>query len=289
LDLTPNFLKLNSSFNEQLDQIFSEFSKPEYSVMMNRGKGIFMDFAGSFDEDNLDTEMKWSQFRDWFLFQYNIEKLEVLNKNQTIPTQKSKSGLFAKLFKRTPKIDLAKSDDVAKEVSQTNNKPEIAEADLIPRQIMESEAFRSKLSISTDVMDAILNSNLSVFQHLKSYKDQIKVIDLVTRTKCLIRDNNIQLILEKNDYIQTRVYKLDSMCFLGGSHIIHPPKARKFIDSKVKLLTKEKNKMIKAEGQLKLLDNIFRMYYRALRFRQVEILKIYSDQPLFERKLQVSL
>lgn len=225
-------------FNDYLDQIFSEFSKPEYAQIMSRAKINFIDFAGSFDEDNLDIEMKWSQFRDWFLFVY---------------------------------------------VTDVNN------PDLSPKKIMMTDSFRSAVDIPKDIMDAIIESHLSIFQHLKSYKDQIKTRDLLTRVKNYIFDQNVQLILERKDYLQTRIFKYENKYYLGGSLVIHPPTARKFIDSKIKLLKKEKNKVLKAENEIKFLENIFKMYYRALRFKQVEIQKIYSDQPLFERKTQVSL
>ncbi len=225
-------------FNEYLDQIFSEFSKPDYAVMMGRAKLQFIDFAGSFDEDNLDVEMKWSQFRDWFLF------------------------VFAG--------DL------------TNAEPS-------PFQIMSTDKFKSDVGLSEEIMQAILYSRLSVFQHIKSYKDQIKVKDLILRTKHYIFDHNVQLILERKDYIQMRIYKFEDKLYLGGSFVIHPPKARKYIDTKIKILKKEKDSIKKAEFETKFLESIFKMHYRAFRFKQVEIQKIYSDLPLFERKTQVNL
>ncbi len=226
-----------AQFNEHLDQIFSEFSKPEYVPMMGKAKVQFIDFAGPFDEDNLDIEMKWSQFRDWFLFLYPGD---------------------------------------------------IDSGDLSPKKMMASDSFRSIVNLPEPIMKAIDQSYLSIFQHIKSYKDQIKVRDLILRTKHYIFDQNVQLILEKNDYIQTRVYHLEGKRYFGGSLVVHPPLARKYIDKKIKLLRKEKNLDLKEEIKFKFLENIFKMYYRALRFRQVNIQKIYSDEPLFERKPQVS-
>lgn len=224
-------------FNEYLDQIFSEFSKPDYSSIMSKAKVHFVDFAGSFDQDNLDIEMKWSQFRDWFLFVYSGDA--------------------------------------------SNSEPS-------PLQIMSSDKFKNEIGLDENVMQAILESRLSVFQHVKSYKDQIKVKDLIQRTKHYIFDQNVQLILEKKDYLQTRIYKFEDKLYLGGSLVIHPPLARKYIDTKIKLLKKEKDKDKKAEGEKSFLESIFKMHYRAFRFKQVEIQKIYSDQPLFERKTQVN-
>lgn len=221
------------NFNQHLDLIFSEFSKPEYSELMTRAKDSFVDFAGSFDEDNLDIEMKWSQFRDWFLFSY---------------------------FDKTT-----------------------------CHQILSDDNFQSRIGLSKEIADSIIHSHTSVFQHLKSYKDQIKIRDLITRNKNYVFDEDVQLILEKGDYFQTRVFKFDNKHYFSGSYVIHPPTARKFIDSKIKLIKKEKDKSKKPEMQDKFLDSVFKMYYRALRFRQVEIQKIYSDLPLFERKTQVTL
>lgn len=225
-------------FNEYLDQIFSEFSKVEYSSLMSKAKVHYMDFAGSFDEENLDIEAKWSQFRDWFLFVY--------------------PGTF-----------------------------ETEEAS--PFKIMKEESFQKALGIEPEIMTAIIESRYSVFQHLKSYKDQIKVRDLITRNKHYVFDTNIQLILEKKDYFQTRIYKLNDKYYLGGSFVVHPPLAAKYIDSKIKILKKERKKEVKTLTEIQLLESIFKMYYRALRFKQVEVKKVYSDQPLFERKNQVSL
>lgn len=217
-------------FNQHLDQIFTEFSKPEYSELMTKAKDSFVDFAGSFDEDNLDIEMKWSQFRDWFLFSYSA-----------------------------------------------------------PYQILAQDSFQAKVEVPKNIMDSILTSQSSVFQHIKSYKDQLKIRDLISRNKYYVFDENVQLILEKNDYFQTRIFNLDNKHYFSGSYVIHPPTARKFIDSKIKIIKKEKDKAKKPELQFKFLDSFFKMYYRALRFRQVEIQKIYSDLPLFERKSQVTL
>lgn len=225
-------------FNEHLDLIFSEFSKPNYAAIMSKAKIHFVDFAGSFDEDNLDIDLKWSQFRDWFLFVYPGDA--------------------------------------------SNNEPS-------PMQIMASEKFKEDIGLPEDVMSAILSSRLSVFQHIKSYKDQIKVKDLITRIKHYIFDNNVQLILERKDYLQARIYKYHDKYYLGGSLVIHPPLARKYIDSKIKLLKKEKDKTKKPENEMRFLESIFKMHYRAFRFKQVEIQKIYSDQPLFERKTQVNV
>lgn len=225
-------------FNNYLDQIFSEFSKPEYTEMMNRSKVQFIDFAGSFDEDNLDIEAKWSQFRDWFLFLY--------------------------------------AGDIQ------NSLPSAL-------QIMASEKFQMEVDIPKEIMTSILNSKLSVFQHRKSYKDQIKVRDLISRYKHYVMEQNAQLILERKDYIQTRIFHYENKFYFSGSFVVHPPLARKYIDSKIKLLKKEKNKDLKPENEKKFLENILKMYYRALRFKQVEIQKVYSDQPLFERRPQVSL
>lgn len=220
-------------FNEYLDRIFSEFSKVEYSSMMSKAKVLFMDFAGSFDEDNLDIEAKWSQFRDWFLFVYP-------------GTQES--------------------------------------TEMAPSQIMKGEKFQHAVDIAPDIMTSILESRLSVFQHLKSYKDQIKVRDLMTRNKHYVFDTNIQLILEKKDYFQARIYKFNDTYYLDGSFVVHPPSAKKYIDSKIKILKKERKKEHKTLTELQLLESLFKMYYRALRFKQVEVQKVYSDQPLFERK-----
>ncbi len=254
------------NFNEYLDQIFSEFIKPEYNVLMTKAKDQFVDFAGSFDEDNLDIEMKWSQFRDWFLFSY-LDRLNYVN------------GVMPNVAVNPLKNEVSSSDTLRNDGFK----------DLSPFQILFSEQFQAQLNIPKDIMDAILGSHTSVFQHLKSYKDQIKVRDLITRIKHYVFDEDVQLILERKDYIQTRIFKFENKYYFGGSFVLHPPMARKFIDSKIKLLKKEKDKAKKAEFQSKFLESVFKMYYRALRFRQVEIQKIYSDQPLFERKTQVSL
>ena len=41
--------------------------------MISHAKTGFIDFASPFDEENSEIELKWSQFRDWFLFSYSEE------------------------------------------------------------------------------------------------------------------------------------------------------------------------------------------------------------------------
>lgn len=222
---------LEISFNDELDKIFNYFSSQNYLQRLAVAKKAFIEFAGPFDEDRLDVESKWIQFRDWYLFDFTFE-------NQTCI-------------------------DILKQVSD---------------QIVEPE-----------ILESISAARLSVFYYYKESKGWLYFRDLITRDKIYIKDTVMRLILEKDDYIQTRLFYFNKEYYIGAHLTAHHPDARKYIDSKIKVIRKEKNPEIKEQKKKDLLDLLFKKYFQIQRFKQVDVRKIYSDEPLFERKVEERL
>ncbi|MCO5114272.1 MAG: hypothetical protein M9899_08855 [Bdellovibrionaceae bacterium] len=216
-------------FNELLDQVFTHFSGPGYQDRLTLAKQSYVDFAGPFDEDQIDIESKWIQFRDWYLYDF--------------------------LYQGTSCI------------SMVHEVPEISE----------------------DLKESLQQARSSIYYFYKESRGWVYFRDLITRDKIYFKNTDAILLLEKNRYIQTRLFRYNKDWYAGAYLTVHPQGSEKFIDSKVKLIRKEKNIEVRLEMKIRLLDLIFRRFFQNLRFKQVDVRKIYADEPLFDRKAETRI
>lgn len=156
--------------------------------------------------------------------------------------------------------------------------------DKTPLDHIAENSLLSKFEIDPKVFESIQSSHLGLFSFTKIYKEQIIVKDLFSKEKIYANDSLFKLVLNKEDCFQTRIFDMDKEKSFGSSYVIHPPEARKYIDQKIKIVQKIKEPYEQNLKKHEILEAFFKMHYRAQRFRQVEISKVYSDQPLFEKK-----
>lgn len=217
------------NFNEFLDQAFTYFSDDKFQERLTLGKKTYVDFAGTFDEDQHDIESKWIQFRDWYLFDFRFNGQSCI--------------------------------DLVAEVPDLDN----------------------------EIKESLQQARSSVFYFYKEGRGWVYFRDVITRDKLSFKSADMILLLEKSSYIQTRVFRYKDAYHLGTYLIVHPHGSEKYIDIKAKQVRKEKNIEIKIEKKCELLDSLLKKYFQNQRFRQVDVRKIYSDEPLFERKVEPRL
>lgn len=218
-----------ADFSEYLDQVFTYFSGEKFQERLGLGKKTYIDFAGTFDEDQHDIESKWIQFRDWYLFDFTYNNQSCI--------------------------------DIVSEVPDLDN----------------------------EIKESLQQARSSVFYFYKESRGWVYFRDLITRDKISFKNSDVILLLEKNNYIQTRVFRYKEAYHLGAFLTVHPNGSEKYIDTKAKQIRKEKNIELKLEKKSQLLDSLLKQYFQNQRFRQVDVRKIYSDEPLFERKAEPRL
>lgn len=219
-------------YHEQLDTVFSFFSSDHYLQRLSQAKQSFVEFAGPFDEDQVDIESKWVQFRDWYLFDFVFEGKTCI-----------------KLLAET-------SDPVLNDIDK----------------------------------QVLIESHASIFNFYKSSRGLVYFRDVIFRDKFYFKHPDAFLMLEKDDYVQTRVFTNNKEYFLGSYLTVHPKGAQKFMDVKAKEVRKlKKDKEQQTEKKNNLLDLLLKKYFQMQRFKQVDVRKIYSDEPLFERKAESRL
>lgn len=213
-------------FNELLDQVFTHFSAGKYLDRLAKAKQDYIEFAGPFDEDQIDIESKWIQFRDWYLYDY-------LYQGQNC---------------------IALIDEVA--------------------------------DLDAELKESLQQARSSIYYFYKESRGWVYFRDLLTRDKIYFKSADTVLLVEKDRYIQTRLFRYQNNWYAGAYLTVHPQGSEKFIDSKVKLIRKEKNIDRRLEMKAQLLDLVFRRFFQNLRFKQVDVRKIYADEPLFDRKAE---
>ena len=147
--------------------------------------------------------------------------------------------------------------------------------------VISDPQFSRKTSLDENILEAIVNSKSGLFRYLKTSKGQVRVRNLMSRSRISVFDENVPLLLDRDDYFQTRVFTYQGEFYFGASLVIHPPLARRFLDKKIREIQNTKDKECKQLMTQNFFNEIFKMYYRALRFKQIEIDKIYSETPVF--------
>jgi len=125
----------------------------------------------------------------------------------------------------------------------------------------------------------------SVFVVQKIKKNVVYLKDLFSGLEYKVEDDVASLTLQRGEFVQTSVYqKTRSLYEFGMSIITHPTESHSFIKSKVKKVVKDLKEDSQSRAKEEFFEALMTMRYQFFKYRQLEILKIYSDQPLFEKK-----
>lgn len=216
-------------FNELLDQVFTHFSSGVYAERLAEAKQTYVEFAGPFDEDQIDIESKWIQFRDWYLYEFIHHGQNCMSLIDEVP------------------------------------------------------------ELSPEIKECLQQARSSIFYFYKESRGWVYFRDLITRDKIYFKTEDTVLLVEKDRYIQTRLFRYQNNWHAGAYLTVHPQGSEKFIDAKVKLIRKEKDIDKRLLMKANLLDMLFKRFFQNLRFKQVDVRKIYADEPLFDRKAEPRL
>lgn len=133
--------------------------------------------------------------------------------------------------------------------------------------------------------DYLVSGVFSIFAVQKIKKNIIFLKDLFSGLEYRVQDDVASLSIQKGDLVQTSVYQKEKDAYEFGLSIInHPAQSQTFIKSRIKTLAKELKSDPKSRAREEFFEALMKMRYQFFKYKQLEISKIYSDQPLFDKK-----
>jgi hypothetical protein len=122
-----------------------------------------------------------------------------------------------------------------------------------------------------EFLQGLLSNRHSIFEVRRQKKEFVKIQDLFTADKYLVKEDNGHQIFRKGDVLEARIFPLKGSYLFTNAFCFHPHKAYKFIKGELKkmkknhlstpLLTKEG-----IDGRLK--DFILRISYMNLKYER---------------------
>jgi len=145
---------------------------------------------------------------------------------------------------------------------------------------------RAKLYPEVAIHYEYLTSGIfSVFAVQKIRKNMIFLKDLFSGVEYRVEDDVASLTIQKGDFLQTSIYQKEKNIYEFGLSIIsHPPESQNFIKAKIKDLKKDLKNNPKSRAKEELFETLMKMRYQFFKYKQLEVSKIYSDRPLFDKK-----
>ncbi len=147
-----------------------------------------------------------------------------------------------------------------------------------------------KIGLDEKSLEAMSTPIKSIFYFNKIKNDLVYVKDLFSKNSLVVSNSPYLVGVEKGTYFQARVMSCgESLCF-GQSVVSHPLEARKYIDKKIKTVKKEMKKGEDTEFlKDSFLKELFSMRYHLVKYKQLKVTQIYSDESPVKELLQKSL
>jgi hypothetical protein len=125
----------------------------------------------------------------------------------------------------------------------------------------------------------------SIFIVQRIKKDMIFLKDMFSNKDYIVKDDVASLSIQKSDLVQTSVYQKEKDVYeFGLSIICHPSESYNFVKNEIKAVKKITTENSKSRAKEELFETLMTMRYQFFKYKQVEISKIYSDRPLFDKK-----
>lgn len=122
----------------------------------------------------------------------------------------------------------------------------------------------------------LANNRQSLFEFLKTSKNDLYVRDLFSNYKLVIKDSPVTVGFDKNEYFQARLIPHEDSFIFSAAFCFHPPESTKFIQKEVKRVRKLPESEQRDARDLLLL-RLFRMRNKFEQYRHVGIQEIYSN------------